>query len=116
MYSLLPSECGVQKFAVASDFLAGLNERLKDGLRVDRLDEGDDDGRYDEDSGEGEGVEEVSENLDVQPQRRTRRTSLTISATGGMGSAGLETAPLTPLLPVKLHSLEDEGARKDGFG
>ncbi|KAJ4294749.1 hypothetical protein N0V88_004983 [Collariella sp. IMI 366227] len=31
MYALLPGECGVQKFAVASDFLALLNEQVEAG-------------------------------------------------------------------------------------
>lgn len=126
MYSLLPGECGVQKFAVASDFLAGLNERLKEGLRVsgDQYGHGVYDGEDGDrvgDGGDGE-VEEESENMDGnQPlhQRRNRRGSLTISAPGnatGGGVGGLETAPLTPLLPVKLHNPDDEGVRKDGFG
>ncbi|KAK1778552.1 ER-golgi trafficking TRAPP I complex 85 kDa subunit-domain-containing protein [Copromyces sp. CBS 386.78] len=36
MYSLLPSEWGVQGFNGASEFLAGLNEAVRDGLTVTR--------------------------------------------------------------------------------
>ncbi|KAK3338530.1 ER-golgi trafficking TRAPP I complex 85 kDa subunit-domain-containing protein [Neurospora tetraspora] len=36
MYSLLPSEWGVQGFNGASEFLAGLNEAVREGLRVTR--------------------------------------------------------------------------------
>lgn len=36
MYSLLPSEFGVQGFGGASEFLAGLNEAVREGLRVTR--------------------------------------------------------------------------------
>lgn len=114
MYSLLPGECGVQNFGVASDFLAHLNEQLKEGLRVDipTL------------SGEGIGagdeeaellVDEESETLD---RRRSRRTSLIPPGAGG-GGASLETAPLTPMVPAKLSTLEDgktQFSSQDGFG
>ncbi|KAK4218679.1 putativeTRAPP complex protein TRS85 [Rhypophila decipiens] len=135
MYSSLPGECGVQKFATASDFLAGLNERLKEGLGH-RGEYHHHYGGYDGAGGVEEGelgneVEEESENLnqDNRPlhQRRKNRASLSISA----AAANLETTPpppLTPLLPVKLQqhgsddgSKEDRerssgGVRKDGFG
>ncbi|KAK3353664.1 ER-golgi trafficking TRAPP I complex 85 kDa subunit-domain-containing protein [Lasiosphaeria hispida] len=114
MYSLLPGECGVQNFAVASDFLAHLNDQLKEGLRIDMPTRGDE-----TDDGDEELellVDEESETLD---RRRARRTSLIISSGGG-GAASLETAPLTPLAPARLSSVEDEGdvasPRQDGFG
>ena len=115
MYSLLPEECGVQNFGMASDFLAHLNEQLKDGLRIDmpardeELSGGED--------GEPDPVDEESETLD---RRRSRRTSLIVPGGGGGGGASLETAPLTPLAPARLSVVEDEGeaasSRQDGFG
>ncbi|KAK0714806.1 ER-golgi trafficking TRAPP I complex 85 kDa subunit-domain-containing protein [Lasiosphaeris hirsuta] len=114
MYSLLPGECGVQNFAVASDFLAHLNDQLKEGLRIeiptrdDETDDGDEEPEL--------LMDEESETLD---RRRARRTSLIISSGGG-GAASLETAPLTPLAPARLSAVEDEGdvasSRQDGFG
>ncbi|KAK0645488.1 ER-golgi trafficking TRAPP I complex 85 kDa subunit-domain-containing protein [Cercophora newfieldiana] len=116
MYSLLPGECGVQNFGLASDFLADLNEQLKEGLRIDIPTRGDEEGDN-QDHGEPELlVDEESEMLD---RRRSRRTSLIVPGAGG-GTASLETAPLTPLVPARLSSVEDEGEgtspSKDGFG
>ncbi|KAK3319244.1 ER-golgi trafficking TRAPP I complex 85 kDa subunit-domain-containing protein [Apodospora peruviana] len=121
MYSLLPAECGVQKFVVASDFLAQLNDQLKEGLRMDvssqLMDgEGGDGLRG---GGESEKVDEESETMD--DRKKARRTSLISSGGGAGGAGGLETAPLTPLQPARLlHTLKDDdvGGRdgKDGFG
>lgn len=105
MYALLPGECGVQNFAVASDFLAHLNDQLKAGLRVDMDVRGSDAG--DEQAGSELPIDEESETLD---NRRSRRASL-INPVGG-GAATLESAPLSAL-----NQTEDEGdTRKDGFG
>ncbi|KAK3687248.1 ER-golgi trafficking TRAPP I complex 85 kDa subunit-domain-containing protein [Podospora appendiculata] len=125
MYSLLPNECGVQNFAVASDFLAHLNEQLKAGLRMEGADFY---GRGGEEvSGEGgEGDEpevlvDEEESAAMVDHRKAKRTSMiiTVGGSGAGGGAGLETAPLTPLMPVRLSSVEDEGdgaGAKDGFG
>ncbi|KAL2137241.1 hypothetical protein VTI74DRAFT_6452 [Chaetomium olivicolor] len=105
MYALLPGECGVQNFAVASDFLAHLNDQLKMRLRMDVAGEG---GYLEGEHDEPEllVVDEESETLG---NRRSRRASLIGSAGGG---AGLATAPLNDMKP------EDErgAAPNDGFG
>jgi hypothetical protein len=113
MYSLLPSEYGVQKFSMASDFMAQLQAQLKEGLSLN--DDGNE-GRADV-NGEGGDVEEfVDEESETLDRRRSRRMSL-ITAQGGAGGAGLETAPLTPLVPAHLLSADkDEKTDKDGFG
>jgi hypothetical protein len=107
MHARLPGESGVQRFAVASDFLAHLNDQVKAGLRVDFTHGGD----YDEDGlGEAE-VDEESETLD---NKRARRASL-IAPVGG--SAGLETAPLNDTKQTMLPGDEGGGASpNDGFG
>jgi hypothetical protein len=105
MYALLPGECGVQKFGMASDFLAHLNEQVKAGLRADMGQEGGQDG-------EGMGEVEVDEESETLGNKRSRRTSLLAPVGGG---AGLETAPLNDTEPVKLP--DNEGASPDdGFG
>lgn len=113
MYSQLPSEYGVQKFAMASEFMAQLQAELKEGLSLN-------DDRYEGGQGteDGEDVEVVDEESETLDRRRSRRTSL-ITGPGVAGGAGLETAPLTPLVPAHLSSVEDEGdvkTDKDGFG
>jgi hypothetical protein len=113
MYAQLPGECGVQSFAVASDFLAHLNDQLKAGLRADMAGVG---GEYMEDGQEQADLlgDEETETLDNR--RRSRRASL-IGPIGG-GSAALETAPLHDVKPARLLS-EDDGdisPSKDGFG
>ncbi|KAH6855647.1 ER-golgi trafficking TRAPP I complex 85 kDa subunit-domain-containing protein [Chaetomium sp. MPI-CAGE-AT-0009] len=106
MHARLPGENGVQRFAVASDFLAHLNDQIKAGLRVDFTHGGD----YDEDGlGEAE-VDEESETLD---NKRARRASL-IAPVGG--SAGLETAPLHDTKPSMLPGDEGGASPNDGFG
>jgi len=116
MYSLLPGDCGVQNFGMASDFLAHLNEQLKEGLRIDMPVRGDEQSYSGEDGEPELLVDEESETLG---RRRSRRTSLIVPGAGG-GGASLETAPLTPLVPARLSSVEDEGElaspNKDGFG
>ena len=129
MYSLLPSECGVQNFAGASDFLAYLNDQLKEGLRVDTSSPaggrgGGGDGQGDEKSGNGQNQEEPDLLIDVESEtlgqrRHGRKASLSILP-GGAG-AGLETAPLTPLTPARLSHVDDDDGRdkrpgRDGFG
>jgi len=112
MYSLLPGEHGVQKFAYASEYMAHLQSQLKEGLAVE------DEEAYPDGGVNGQEelvVDEESETLD---RRRSRRTSM-ITAPGAAG-ASLETAPLTPLVPAArtLASVEDEGddaPAKDGF-
>ncbi|KAK4130529.1 hypothetical protein BT67DRAFT_390989 [Trichocladium antarcticum] len=113
MYALLPGECGVQSFGVASDFLAHLNDQLKAGLGADMAGT---EGDYMED-----GQEQVTSFDDEQTEtldnrRRSRRASL-IGPAGG-GSASLETAPLHDVKPARLLS-EDNGdtyPSQDGFG
>ncbi|KAB5572100.1 putativeTRAPP complex protein TRS85 [Coniochaeta sp. 2T2.1] len=114
MYSSLPSEYGVQKFALASEFMAQLQAQLKAGLSLH------DDGAAGQRDSHEEEVEEIVDEESVPlDRRRSRRMSL-IGAQGGPGGAGLETAPLTPLVPAHLlASDKDEGngrTDKDGFG
>lgn len=119
MYSSLPSEYGVQRFALASEFMAQLQAQLKEGLSL----HDDGTGRYGDGNGEGEDVEEelVEEESVPLDRRRSRRMSL-ITAQGGAGGAGLETAPLTPLVPAHLlasdkdNSAGDGETDNDGFG
>ncbi|KAJ9134560.1 ER-golgi trafficking TRAPP I complex 85 kDa subunit-domain-containing protein [Coniochaeta hoffmannii] len=119
MYSSLPSEYGVQKFVYASEFMAQLQAQLKEGLSLH--DNGT--GRHDHGGGGGEDVEEevVEEESVPLDRRRSRRMSL-ITAQGSAGGAGLETAPLTPLVPAHLlvTDKEKDGGNgktdKDGFG
>ncbi|KAK4125443.1 hypothetical protein N657DRAFT_642161 [Parathielavia appendiculata] len=106
MYALLPGECGVQKFAVASDFLAHLNDQVKGVLRADR-------GRGAEQAEEEQGEGEVDEESETLGNRRSRRTSL-ITRVGGGG--GLETAPLNNTDPASLPENEGSTFPDDGFG
>ncbi|KAK4246606.1 ER-golgi trafficking TRAPP I complex 85 kDa subunit-domain-containing protein [Corynascus novoguineensis] len=107
MYALLPGECGVQSFGVASDFLAHLNDQVKAGLRPDvaRGDDG-----YGEDGLDETEVDEESETLG---NKRSRRTSL-IGPPGG--GAGLETAPLHDTKPATMQGRKEDAAPDDGFG
>ena len=107
MYALLPGECGVQNFAVASDFLAHLNDLLKEGLRADAAQRHEYDG---EGQSEPEVVDEESETLG---NKRSRRTSLIGPAGGG---TGLETAPLHDMKPAILPEIEGDASLDDGFG
>lgn len=115
MYSLLPGECGVQNFGAASDFLAKLNEQLKEGLRIEFPTRGDGGGSEDGSEEEEEEVDEESETLN---EGRSRRSS--VIPPGAGGGVSLETAPLAALAPARLSDIEDEGDRtppeKDGFG
>lgn len=95
MYSLLPGENGIQRFEVASDFLAMLNDQVKQGLQVDLL-------------GPEESLVDVEEETFDHNDRRTRRTSM-INPLGGATAAGMETAPLQSQGDVS-------GPSKDGFG
>ncbi|KAK4140848.1 ER-golgi trafficking TRAPP I complex 85 kDa subunit-domain-containing protein [Dichotomopilus funicola] len=101
MYALLPAECGVQNFGVASDFLAGLQGQVKAGLRAD--------------GGAKEEVDEERETLGTSKQ--SKRMSLInpagVAGVGGGGSAGLETAPLHDTLPAEAV---EAGRVNDGFG
>ncbi|KAL2148583.1 hypothetical protein VTH82DRAFT_2137 [Thermothelomyces myriococcoides] len=108
MYALLPGECGVQKFGVASDFLAGLNDQIRAGLQPDPA-HGEWDGRGGQDD-----PEEVDEESETLGNKKLRRTSL-IGPTGG-GGAGLETAPLHDTKPVTLAGQEKNAGPDDGFG
>ncbi|KAH8912567.1 hypothetical protein BR93DRAFT_922532 [Coniochaeta sp. PMI_546] len=113
MYSSLPSEYGVQKFALASEFIAQLQAQLKEGLSLH------DDGTGRQEAGDSEGEEAVEEESVPLDRKRSRRMSL-ITAQGGAGVAGLETAPLTPLVPAHLLASDEDGGEgktdKNGFG
>jgi len=83
MYSMLQSDEGISKFALASDLIAGLQQKLKEGLSV-------------EDDSEADGAAEdevellqVHEDLEKLSRRRSRQPSI-----GGGPGAVLETAPL----------------------
>ncbi len=112
MYAGLPGECGVQRFGAASDFLAGLNERVKEGLGgVDGFGGGED--LIDVEGGGAGGVEEevvVDVERETLGNKRRSRTASLINPVGG--GAGLETAPLKDM------ATEGEGgeAPDDGFG
>ena len=112
MYSMLPSEYGVQKFVVASDFLAQLQERLKAGLTVDDTAEDAEGTGYENNQVDILVIDEESETLGG---RRSRGMSINVAAAG---SANLETSPLTPLTPARLSTFDEPGRRSpnDGFG
>ncbi|KAK4159788.1 ER-golgi trafficking TRAPP I complex 85 kDa subunit-domain-containing protein [Cladorrhinum sp. PSN259] len=106
MYALLPGECGVQNFAIASDFLAYLNAQAKEGLQEDLMQfEGEDEeGHVDEEN-------ELFEGHDAGGNdRRARRASLMNPVGGSTTGLGLETAPL------QSRGEEDTGPKQDGFG
>ncbi|KAK4229995.1 ER-golgi trafficking TRAPP I complex 85 kDa subunit-domain-containing protein [Podospora fimiseda] len=106
MYALLPGECGVQNFGIASDFLAYLNAQAKDGLQQDLIQFGEDEeeGHVDEENELFEGHDGGSSN-----DRRARRASLINPVGGSTTGLGLETAPLQ-------SQGEDIGLKQDGFG
>ncbi|KAH8884868.1 hypothetical protein GQ53DRAFT_751829 [Thozetella sp. PMI_491] len=109
MYSMLPSEYGVQKFGLASDFLAHLQGQLKEGLAVDHMS-----GAANDFVHGGQAALEVDEESETLDGRRSRGMSINIAAAG---SASLETAPLTPLIPARLPSMDEQArSREDGFG
>ncbi|KAK4185933.1 ER-golgi trafficking TRAPP I complex 85 kDa subunit-domain-containing protein [Podospora australis] len=97
MYSLLPGECGVQSFGMASDFLAYLNDQIKEGLQVVDT--------YS--TGEGLGIDEGEDHVDEEAEtfgdedtRRARRASVMVQ-------------------PPPTAGEDDEGDTnpgKDGFG
>jgi len=87
MYSMLQSDDGIAGFALASDFMASLQTRLKDGLTMEGSEVG---------AAEEEEVEVlVDEDTEKLARRRSRRASL-IVAGGGTGTT-LENAPLRRL-------------------
>ncbi|KAL2260604.1 hypothetical protein VTK26DRAFT_5340 [Humicola hyalothermophila] len=108
MYALLPGECGVQRFARASDFLAHLHDQVKAGLGSGL----DDDGIGGEKTADGQDEPELlvmdEEKEMLNNRRRSRRASL-IGAAGG-SLAALETAPLNDTRK------ENVDAAGDGFG
>ncbi|KAK4158273.1 hypothetical protein C8A00DRAFT_10922 [Chaetomidium leptoderma] len=106
MYALLPGECGVQNFGVASDFLAHLNDQLRAGLRMDVA-------YGEEHAGDGQGEAEVDEESEMLDNKKSRRASL-IGPVGG--GAGLETAPLNDTKPARLLEGDEGAANDDGFG
>lgn len=106
MYALLPGECGVQNFAVASDFLAHLNDQLKEGLGLDVA-------QGEEHDGSGHDEAEVDEESETLGTKRSRRTSLIGPAGSG---AGLETAPLNDTKPARGREAEGAASVDDGFG
>ncbi len=106
MYALLPGECGVQNFAVASDYLAHLHEQVKAGLRMGAAPGG---GYGDH----GLPDTEVDEESETLGNRRCRSGSLIGPAGGG---AGLETAPLHDIQTTRLPDNEGGASRHDGFG
>jgi hypothetical protein len=109
MYGMLPSENGVQNFALASEFLAHLQSELMDGLAIE-----------DPAAAGPDGHEEVEviEDHETLDRRRSRRISLIPGP--GAGGASLETAPLTPLVAkpgfMDVQDEDSEEQAQDGFG
>lgn len=105
MYSMLQSEAGIGKFLLASDHMAQLNQRLKEGLAIDATEE--------DEAADTEDVELlVAETTEMLSKRRSRRLSL--AGPPGATGAGLETAPMRPLNSVE--SEDSDSGPKDGFG
>lgn len=109
MYSMLQSDDGIGGFAYASEHMAQLHQKLKDGLSMDGLE-----GL--EEHGDAGGQEDEVELLeDEQAERLNKRMSRRLSF-GSPGAAGgtLETAPLQ--LIASMENEEDGGTDpKDGF-
>ncbi|KAJ1326855.1 trafficking protein particle complex subunit 8 [Microdochium nivale] len=115
MYSELPTQHGIDKFALASGHLLHLGQQLNEHLReidgsvgfgsVDGDNGGDDDGTG---AGRGrESIDEESEALDA-PAPRGRK--------GSVGRPGLETAPLQQLATTPSEDERDPGKPGDDFG
>lgn len=112
MYSQLESEDVISGWALASEHMAQLNLKLKDGLVRDGLN-----GVGDFSTAPGEVEEEVELLEAEEPERLSRsdkRTSRRMSIAGGAPSAGgiLETAPLKP---VEGADDEKKATADDGF-
>ena len=87
MYSMLQSDDGMAGFALASDFMAGLQRRLKDGLTA---------GESEIETAAEEEVEVLAdEDTEKLSRRRSRRASLIVA--GVATGATLESAPLRRL-------------------
>lgn len=117
MYSQLESDDGIGGWALASEHMAQLNVKVKEGLARDGL-TGDDDTIAAEEGEEVELLEgEGPERLSRSNKRLSRRMSIAGAAPGVMAGAGaLETAPLKPTEGL-LATDEDEkkATADDGF-
>lgn len=108
MYSRLESENGIGAWALASDHMAQLHSKLKEGLAMDGLENA---VPAAEDAAEE--VEVLEEKEPERLNRANKRMSRRMSLVGSPGAAGvnLETAPLKPA-----DGEEDEkAAADDGF-
>lgn len=124
MYSMLQSDDGIARFAAASEFMAELNHRLKEGLAAaSAAGQGGQDGE----PGNSDDADdsEVAANLDevevlaadeneVPNRRRSRRQSL-IAGSGGSAGPPIETAPLRALSSVD-DGGNDGNSPKGDFG
>ncbi|TPX15048.1 uncharacterized protein E0L32_004878 [Thyridium curvatum] len=117
MYSMLQSDDGISGFGMASDFMAGLQMRLKEGLSMHgpaglaaEAEHGE--GEYEQ--GEEEDEVEVLAGGDSEKinRRRSRRASL-IASSGATG-ATLETAPLRTI-PTAEEDEKSGGSPGDKF-
>lgn len=110
MYSMLQSEDGMSGWALASEHMAQLHLKLKEGLAMDGLE---DHAAAGDGADEADEVEVLAEEEPAMLSRANKRMSRRMSLAGPPGLAGgaLETAPLKPT--------EDEGDEKaaadDGF-
>jgi hypothetical protein len=99
MYSMLPGDDGVDNFALAREFMAELQARLKEGLTIH---EGYDSAAAGAEQGAEEDevtVEEVDDFVEephslALDRRRSRRDGLLNPSSGGALRSGSETAPL----------------------
>ncbi len=111
MYSMLPSEYGVQKFAVAGTFSLIFKKSSRRVFPPTRLAE--------PTSYQLVGMMTIDVLVDEESEmfgrRQSRGMSINIAAAGAASS---QTAPLTPLTPAKLPSADeqDRGSANDGFG
>lgn len=109
-YSQLPNENGISKFAAASDFLAYLQQRTKEGLSqtITTVDTEKLDGDHLELESEEVEVEVIS-SRELELPQRPRRASL-MNGPGGNPSS-LETAPLRGRPGANEKSLTIEGQK-----
>jgi len=107
MYSMLQSDEGISGFGEASEFMARLNRRLKDGLTTEGA--GDGAGEADGEAVEEYVVEVVDQDVERLSKRRSRRASI-IGMGGSLETAPLQTQPGGEAPPV------GDSAPGDGFG
>lgn len=118
LYGDLPSRNGVTKFALANDFVLGLQAHLDEELEPPAGREGGDD---DDDEGLMDGgadsvVDEETEALDTEAGTRANKRASVVVRSGAMFAASLETAPLHEAATAPPADKDRETSVQDDFG